>query len=286
MCEIADFDPRVTPARPDLAASHLQGKVDAARFVEGRDHVVAVPQAPVRRAPCSDALLETEALMGERVTVYEATDEGWAWGQLEADGYVGFVPVAALAEFGPRPTHKVATLRTLVFPGPSIKLVPGASLPFGCRLAVTHTEGGLAMLASGGCVPASHLAPLHAHETDFVAVAERFVGSPYLWGGKTSLGLDCSALVQLALTACGIRCPRDSDMQERSLGHRLAPPDRLAELRRGDLLFWNAHVAIVRDQRTLLHANAFHMAVTVEPIAETIRRIGAAGSQPTSVRRL
>ena len=135
-------------------------------------------------------------------------------------------------------------------------------------------------------MPKRHLAPLDTTESDVVAVAERFLGVPYLWGGKTSLGLDCSGLVQVALTACGILCPRDSDMQERALGTPLTPPAGLANLRRGDLLFWKGHVAIARDAATLVHANAFHMAVAIEPVAEAVKRIKAAGCEVTSIRRL
>ena len=139
------------------------------------------------------------------------------------------------------------------------------------------------MTASGGYVPARHLAAIDTMEPDFVAVAERFLGAPYLWGGKTSLGLDCSGLVQVALTACGMSCARDSDMQERALGKPVASDNGP---RRGDLMFWNGHVAIVRDQATLIHANAFHIAVEIEPIVEAVARIGAAGSEVTSVRRI
>src|SRR5712692_4768836 len=277
------LDPRLTPARADLAAKHLAGKVAAARFVEGEAREVAEPQAPLRRAPSPDAPLDTEALKGERVTVYETSDEGWAWGQLESDGYVGFMPANALRDPGPTPTHKVAALRTHVFPGPSIKLPPVEALALGCRLAVVRIEEPFAVTTSGGFIPTRHLAPIDAKETDFVVVAERFVGAPYLWGGKTSLGLDCSALVQVALAACGIASPRDSDMQENALGAPLA--DR-SVLCRGDLLFWQGHVAIVRDQATLVHANAFHMAVAIEPIREAIVRIRAAGSDVASVRRM
>jgi cell wall-associated NlpC family hydrolase len=279
------LDPRLTPARADIAAKHLEGKVEAARFVKGELREVAEPQAPLRRAPSPEAPLDTEALKGERVTVYETTDEGWAWGQLESDGYVGWLPAGALRSPGPAPTHRVVALRTLAFPGPSIKLPPLEALPLGSRLAVARIETPFALTASGGFIPARHVAPLDASESDFVAVAERFVGAPYLWGGKTSLGLDCSGLVQVALAACGIRCPRDSDMQEKALGQPVAPAD-LSDLRRGDLLFWKGHVAIVRDPATLLHANAFHMAVAAEPINEGIARIRAAGSEPTSVRRI
>ena len=211
------FDPRVTPARPDLAAAHLRGQVEAARFVEGTEFEVFDPVAPVRRSPVPDAALETEALKGERVTIYEEDGEGFGWGQLHSDGYVGWLPMNALRAPGGEPTHKVVALRTILFPGRSIKAQPVEGLPLGCRLAVTGDDGELARLASGGFVPARHLAPLDAAAPDFVAVAERFIGVPYLWGGKTSLGIDCSGLMQVALTAGGVVCPRDSDMQ-RALG--------------------------------------------------------------------
>ena len=279
---MTSYDRRVTPARPDLAASHLAGKVEAARFVDGHVREIAEPQAPLRRSPSPDAPLDTEALKGERVTIYDSNEEGWSWGQLAADGYVGYVPTSALRDPGPPPTHRVAVPRTLVFPGPSIKLPPLEGLPLGCRLAVMRIEGALAVTDSNGFVPACHLEPVDTSEPDFVAVAERFLGVPYLWGGKTSLGLDCSGLLQLALTASGVACPRDSDMQERALGSTVP----LTELQRGDLVFWNDHVAIARYPATLIHANAFHMAVAFESAREAIARIAAAGSEVTSVRRM
>jgi hypothetical protein len=280
------FDPRLTPARPDLAARHLEGKVAATRFVEGEVREVVDAQAPVRRAPSPDAPLDTEALKGERVAVYETTEEGWCWGQLEADRYVGWLPANALVLPGLAPTRKVAVLRTLVFPGPSIKLPPMEALSLGCRLAVARHEADFAMTAQGGYVPAQHLAPLDMREPDFVAVAERFLGVPYLWGGKSSLGIDCSGLVQVALAAAGMASPRDSDLQERTLGVAMAPAEGLADLKRGDLVFWKGHVAIARDGRSLLHANVHHMAVAIEPIATAIGRIKAAGGEVTSVRRI
>ena len=282
------FDPRVTPWRGDVAAKQLEGKVKAARFVEGRAMEVVAPQAPLRREPRPDAPLDTEALKGERVMVYDTDAEGWSWGQLGADNYVGWLPSAALAPPGPAPTHKVAVaaLRTFVFPGPSIKLPPLEALPFGATLHIVRIEDRMAVTPSGGYVPAAHLAPIGAKERDFVAVAERFVGTPYLWGGKTALGLDCSGLLQIALTACGMSCPRDRDMQERALGAAVDHQESSFKFERGDLIFWAGHVAIARDRDSFAHANAFHMAVVIEPASEAIARIRGLGSTITSVRRL
>jgi cell wall-associated NlpC family hydrolase len=279
------YDPRVTPARPDLAARHLEGRVEASQFVEGQVRVVLDPQAPLRREPAPDAALATEALKGERVTVYEATDEGWCWGQLENDGYVGWLPANALAAPGPPPTHRVAVPRTLAFPGASIRLPPVEFLSLGCRLHILRHEREFAV-SPGGYLPARHVVPLGAEDPDFVAVAERFLDVPYLWGGKTSLGIDCSGLVQVALAAAGVPCPRDSDMQEQALGEAIDPGHDGANLRRGDLLFWPGHVAIARDAATLLHANAFHMAVAIEPVFESVARIAAAGIGLRCVKRL
>jgi hypothetical protein len=283
------LDPRTTPARPDLAAQHLKGRVTAARFVAGTELEVRDAQAPVRREPAPDAPLDTEALHGERVTVYDQNGEGWCWGQLGSDGYVGWMPANALCPPGPQPTHRVAALRTFVFPGRSIKAPPVDVLSLGSRVAVKTEQrdpsGDLTDLASGLCIPTRHLAPIESKEPDFVAVAERFVGVPYLWGGKTSLGLDCSGLVQIALTTSGFACPRDSDMQERALGTAV-PIDDLAGLRRGDLVFWKGHVAIVRGEQSIVHANAFHMAVAIESIGEARRRIADAGRHVTSVKRI
>jgi hypothetical protein len=156
------FDPRITPARPDLAAKHLAGKVEAKRFAEGKVYEVGAPLAPLRGKPAHEAELSTEALKGERITVYEISENGWAWGQLAGDGYVGYLPASALREPGPAATHKVSALRTFVFPGTSIRLPPAETLSFGSRLAIARTERLFAITADGGHVPVSHLAPVES----------------------------------------------------------------------------------------------------------------------------
>jgi cell wall-associated NlpC family hydrolase len=278
-------DPRLTPARPDLAAKYLEGKVRAARFVAGEEFEIIDSIAPLRRSPSSDAELATQALKGERVTIYDRNGEGWAWGQLKGDGYVGWLPDRALAKPLASPTHKVTALSTFAFPGPTIKQPPTATLPLGAKLAVRGDDGVFAVTHEGWYVPRQHLGPLDVNENDFVAVAERFAGAPYLWGGKTMLGIDCSGLVQVALSAAGIGCPRDSDMQEQGLGRALSQSES-KKRQRGDLIFWEGHVAIVRDDETIVHANAHHMATAVENTRDAIARIKAAGSEITSIKRL
>jgi len=278
-------DPRLTPARGDIAAKHLEGKVEAARFVEGETFEIADAMAPLRLGPSADAEQATQALKGERAIIYDRSGEGWAWGQLKADGYVGWLPDAALARLGATPTHKVTALRTLAFPGPSIKLPPSDALMMESRITVTREDGMFAVTREGWFVPKIHLAALDVHAPDFVAVAERFVGTPYLWGGKSCLGIDCSGLVQLSLLAAGKSCPRDSDMQQVELGRAL-DADEAAQLQRGDLIFWKGHVAIVRDAATVVHANAFHMATAIENTGDAIARIKASGSDVTAIKRL
>lgn len=266
------LDRRITPFRPDLAARHLAGQVEAPRFVDPQAMRVIVPSAPLRREPRPDAPLDTEALAGELVEVYEQ-EEGWAWVQLAGDGYVGYLPDDALRADQPAPTHRVTALRTFVYPGPSIKLAPLAMLSLNAGVVVAAMNGDFAVLGDGGHIFAKHLTPQDRHEPDFVAVAERFLGVPYLWGGKTSLGLDCSGLTQLALAAAGVASPRDSDMLEAALGRAVAFDEDLSGLQRGDLVFWKGHVGILTDPDTLLHANGYTMTVHREPLKEARDRI-------------
>jgi cell wall-associated NlpC family hydrolase len=278
-------DPRLTPARPDLAAKYLEGKVAAARFVTGEDFEIADALAPMRSGPSCDAELSTQALKGERVTIYDRNVEGFAWGQLNSDGYVGWLPDSALAKPAAPPTHKIIAVRTFAFPGPSIKLPPVDTLVMGAMINVVRAEAPFAVTREGWYLPLPHIGSIERHAEDFVAVAERFVGTPYLWGGKSSFGIDCSGLVQVSLNAAGTGCPRDSDMQQDGLGRALDPAEP-EKLQRGDLIFWIGHVAIVRDADSIVHANAHHMATVIENTKDAIARIKSAGSEITAIKRL
>ena len=287
----AILDRRLTPARPDLAARHLEGRVEARAFVDPVAMRVAAPFAPVRREPRPDAPLDTEALCGEAVDVYERF-EGWAWVQLRSDGYVGYVPDDALRHDALVPTHRVSALRTFVYPGPSMKLPPLAALSLGAGVTVTGESGEFATLSefgryATGYVFAGHVATLSTPAADFVGVAEQFLNVPYLWGGKTSLGLDCSGLTQLALAAAGIASPRDSDMLEKEIGQLVTFDDSLRGLQRSDLVFWKGHVGILTDPETLLHATAYSMTVMREPLRSARDRILAKSfGAITSIRRI
>ncbi len=278
-------DPRLTPARGDIAAKHLEGKVEAERFVSGEIVEVIDAIAPLRERPTGDAPLLTQALMGERAMIYDRNGEGWAWGQLMRDDYVGWLPEIALAKPSAAPTHQVTAIRTFAFPGPSIKLPPIEALVMGSLVTITREDGVFGVTPEGWYLPRRHLGRGDQHEADFVTVAERFVGTPYLWGGKSSLGIDCSGLVQMSLHAAGIACPRDSDMQQTAIGQSLDTSEQRA-LRRGDLMFWKGHVAIVRDAESIVHANAHHMATVIEKTAEAVARIAAAGHDIDAIKRL
>ena len=284
MSDTALPDPRRHAYRGDLAAESLRGLVEARRFVKGEPRQVSAPSLPLRREPRFDARLDTEVLLGETATVYDES-EGWAWVQLSRDFYVGYVPSEGLTRRLVTPTHRIAALRSYVYPEPDGKTPPLALLSLNARIACERAEGKFLALAGGGYVFAAHAAPIGATEPDFVAVAEAFLGTPYLWGGRTSIGLDCSGLVQLALEAAGHAAPRDADMQAAELG-RVIELRGGAKLRRGDLVFWEGHVGIMTSAKDFLHANAFHMAVEAEPFARAKKRIKAAGYEVSCVRRL
>jgi cell wall-associated NlpC family hydrolase len=279
-----NFDPRLNAIRSDLVDARLGVAAGDARRVEGIVKEVAAPLLSLHREPRFDARLDTQALMGERVRVFDM-QEGWAWLQLESDGYVGYAAQDDLIAAGSAATHRIAVPSTFMFPAPDIKSQPTVTLTLNATLRVLRQDERFAHLANGRFVVASHLRPVSEVEADFVAVAEAYRHVPYLWGGKSVLGLDCSGLVQLSLQAAGRSSPRDSDMQEKELGRPL-PKDDLGALQRGDLVFWDGHVGIMSDQRMLLHANGHFMQVTLEPLRGAVERIAARHGKITTIKRL
>lgn len=276
------FDPRLTPARADIAAAHLKGNVQAAAFVEPRRAQVARPVVGLFAGPAGPHGQQTQLLFGETFNIYEERD-GWVWGQSEHDGYVGYARADAFAALQPV-THRVVALATPVFMAPDVKQGAREILPMNAKLAVADAGGRFARLDDGGYVFAKHLGPPDAAAADWVSVAEAFAGVPYVWGGKSWAGIDCSGLVQTALEAGGIRAPRDTDMMEAGLGDAVATD---AALRRGDLIFWKGHIAVMLDAERLIHANGFHMQVSVEPLKLVDERTRALESLPIrSIRRL
>jgi cell wall-associated NlpC family hydrolase len=273
-------DPRITPCRDGIAARRLEGILEAEVYLDTRIMTCTAPAAAIRSAPDAESEQMDQLLFGEGFEVLE--EEGvWRLGQSLRDGYVGFVEAALLAPAGSWPTHRVAAIRTYAFSGPSIKTRASGPYSINALVTVEAVEGRLAKVSGAGWMTGDHLQPIGMGEDDWAAVAERFLGAPYLWGGRESLGLDCSGLVQQALFACGRACPRDADQQE-----LLGSPITADAFGRGDLVFWKGHVAIGLGDGLIIHANGHHMAVAIEPLAEAIRRIGDTGSPPTSYRRL
>lgn len=285
MSEDGPLDPRTHAYRPDLADARLAGRVAAGAFVEGRRAVCAAPLAPLRSRPETARAFAATLLMGEPVRVFEAR-EGWAWLQSERDGYVGYAEAAALSAPGPAPTHRVRVARSHLYPKPDFRAPPLGWAPLGAHLAVdvARREGDYVPVEGGGWIKAAHLASTCAAEADWVAAAERLLGAPYLWGGESVEGVDCSGLIQIGLEQAGRPCPRDSDQQEGALGAAISPE---AGLCRGDLVFWKGHVGVMTDPETLLHANATLMLCAREPLAAVTARIATSGEgAPTSYRRL
>jgi cell wall-associated NlpC family hydrolase len=281
----APLDPRVNVWRADLAAENLRGVVEVPRYARAKLRQVAWPIAPLRRKPVAAAGLDTELLFGEAVSVYDEA-EGWAWLQAEGDRYVGYMPAAALQERTAALTHLVSALGTFVYPVADIKAPPLMHLSLGSQLAIAERQEQFSRLATGGFIVNRHITEQDRPARDFVEIAERFIGTPYLWGGRTRIGLDCSGLLQLSLLAAGKPAPRDSDMQENNLGRRLEVSGNFEGLERGDLVFWKGHVGIMVDGVIMVHANAHHMAVAAEPLHEAASRIAKTGSRITSIRRL
>ena len=272
------LDKRITPFRADLAAEHLKGEVDAPRYAQGTLRSVWVGRIPLRVRPSDDAAQDSELLFGDTFTVYDRA-KGWAWGQAGSDSYVGYVEEGALTNpFSAQ--SRVTALMAPAFIGPDLKRSVQDILPMNAAVSVLGRIDDYVEIESGLYLHSKHLTPLT--HGDFVTVAEKFEGVSYVWGGKTYAGLDCSGLIQTALQAVGKCAPRDTDMMERALGDAVP----LSNIKRGDLVFWKGHMGVMLDDTRLLHANAFHMVVATEPLAEAIARIEKSAGPVTSIKRL
>jgi cell wall-associated NlpC family hydrolase len=273
-------DARLTLARPDLAAASLEGVVASVRFEATRQLQVTAPSAPLQRSPDRDGEWVDELIHGERFDAL-ATEGDYLWGQARRDGYVGFVRAEAMRPAGAAPTHRIGAVSSYAFASPSFKARPIGPFSLNALVTIDGEDGEFARSGEGAWFWAAHLSPVGSgFATDPAGVAERFLGTPYLWSGRTRAGLDCSGLIQQALYACGKACPRDADQQA-----RLGRPVERAELRRGDLVCWEGHIGMMLDEARLLHASSHQMATAIEPLSDVIARAQAAGRDPTGFRR-
>ena len=259
-------DPRLLPANKNVAAIELRGKIKARRYVKGDLLQGKEPVSGIFNQP--QGSLTCQLLYGNDFRVLETVD-GWCFGQVAYDGYVGYILEGNLAS-SLEATHLVSTLGTGLFQLDDIKSSCLSWLPLGSRLSVDGFDNDFAKISDGYFVPGKHLHKISHYTNDFVSIAEKFLHVPYLWGGNSPLGIDCSGLVSIALNLAGEKCPRDSDQQFAHLGFLLNAGERPE---RGDLAFWEGHVGIMVDSQNLLHATAFHMLVVVEPLEEVISRI-------------
>ncbi|MCV6546564.1 MAG: C40 family peptidase [Cohaesibacter sp.] len=296
------LNPSLNAFRPDLADARLQGQVKAEHFVKPTIMRLIAPIAPLKSKPDPKSGLDSQALLAEVVRVFEQRNDGWAWVQLARDGYVGYMPTASLGPYrheeGGEPTHCVCVPRSFVYPSPDLKLSANTFLSLGAGLILgqeQETRGTIyrqilnlpQIPDQQAWIVSQHVRPIAQNSQDFVSEAESLIGTPYLWGGKSSLGLDCSGLVQLACQMAGIEILRDASMQEKTIGKPLDFQAGLPDLKRGDLIFWKGHVGIMSDSKILLHANGYHMAVAQEPLKGAMQRIANHDyGAMTAIRRL
>ena len=281
-------DPRLHAFRSDLADTRLKDEIAAERYVAGRPARIEAAVVDVRSAPALEAGINTQLLRGDDVSIFEDA-KGWCWVQAERDGYVGYVSEAAISTRDLALTHQVVAPRSFLYPGPDLRFPRTGQVSIGSTLPIVgfaETRGTeYALLPSGEAVIAGHLRSAGEFEADYVAVAERLLHTPYLWGGVSGFGIDCSGLVQLSMRMAGRDVLRDSDMQADSIGEPMEPAADFSNLRRGDLVFWKGHVAIMTDGENMIHASGHTMMVSREGLKQAIERIGYLYGGPTGFRR-
>ncbi|MEM8541043.1 MAG: NlpC/P60 family protein [Pseudomonadota bacterium] len=285
------LDRRLHAFRDDLADETLIGKVSAAEFVQGEKQRINAPYVDVRPQPELGAGIDTQLLHGDIVRVFDIAD-GWAWVQAQRDSYVGYLPKKFLRKItkSTKPdSHRVAVERSFRYAAPDMKTPIVDCLSMGSVVAIVgeaETRGTkYAQTQDGKYLIAHHLSPIDEYTSDYVSVAEGLLHTPYLWGGTTAFGVDCSGLVQLSMLMTGKEVMRDTDMQETSIGTELGFSAMDGGLKRGDLIFWKGHVGIMRDAETLIHANGHTMNVATEKLEDAIERIGYLYGFPTTLRR-
>ncbi len=281
-----NLDKRVNPYREDLAANYLRGQVEAKDYREPTRHQIMLPVVPLHKRPSVASGMETQLLFGTYFDVYDSAN-GWAWGQEVGEqdaikGYVGYVPKMALSLPVFTPTHRINAMRAPLFSKSDLKSAIRNILPLNAKIEVDRFDGDYAKIGSQGYIHKKHIVDIDEVCGDFVSMAEQFLGLPYIWGGASPDGVDCSGLVQISLRVVGKDAPRDADMQERALGKEIQNKN----LKRGDLVFWQGHVGIMQDGENLLHANAHHMKTATEPLSQAKSRIAKTGSEVTKVKRL
>ncbi|EJF81295.1 NlpC/P60 family protein [Bartonella doshiae] len=278
-------DPRLHAFRNDLADKRLETEISAQRFVEGEKKRVNIAVAGLFKESNKKSERQTECLLGEDLLIFEQK-ETMSWGQSLKDGYVGYIETAALCTSSIKQTHIVSVPRTFQYLQTDLRKPMEYSLSMGSKVTVVdQTEVRDVMysvLENGKAIISRHLSPIGRVYEDYVTVAETFIHTPYLWGGVSGFGIDCSGLIQLSMMMTGKMVLRDTDMQQKTIGIPLTDDDKL---QRGDLIFWKGHVAIMVDHENIIHASGYSMDVTIEPLEEAITRIAKKNEYPIAKRR-
>ncbi len=281
------MDRRITPVRNDLAADWLRDKFKAERYAAGEPCTVIRDGAPLHFSPERSATMESQLIHGEVFQVYEQRD-GWCWGQNLTDNYVGYVPAVDLAADLPAPDHQVAALHCHLYTEPDLKRPTAGIISMSARVKIIDIDGKFCRIASGYWLHSRHLVSLDYNTQDLIGTAVKFIGVPYLWGGRTAQGLDCSSLVQITMAMAGIPAPRDSDLQEAGLGTPVAMdnPRDFSRIEEGDLVFFPGHVGLFVNDWRFLHASAFDMQVSLHGFSDVLDRANSDNAGVTSIRRV